>query len=159
MLSNPFNCTENAQYKISNAYAELETLYQDLRIMNAALTKSQLADMFRPPVNHAMKILDRSFFQKEVSLAAARVLENKHISRLRADLHLDILNLERVNAIKNDPTKHGFKSLLLRPEIRADGISISPFRALYDLNSLTLIQMSRHGARSFETLSMLNRWI
>ena len=108
-------------------------------VMSAALLDSQFADMFRPPVSHAMKILDRSFFHKEISLAAARVLENKQISRLRGDLHHDILNQERVSVIKNDPIKHGFKSLLLRPDIRADGISTSSFWFHDKFSLLTLI--------------------
>ena len=106
--------------------------------MSAALSYSQFADMFRPPVNNAMRILDRSFFQKEIPLAAARVLENKQISRLRGDLHHDVLNLERLSVIKNDPMKQGFKSLLLRPEIKADGISTSSFRVVDSSNSLIL---------------------
>lgn len=93
--------------------------------MTAALSDSQSADMFRPPVNHAMKVLDRAFFHRDIPLAAARVLESKQIARFRRELHHDILNLERVSVVKNDPSRQGFKSLLLRPEIKSNGNSTS----------------------------------
>ena len=93
--------------------------------MTAALPGKQSTSMFRPPVNHAMKVLDRAYFHRDIPLAAARVLENKQIARFRRELHHDILNLERVSIIKNDPIKQGFKSLLLRPEIKSDGTPIS----------------------------------
>ena len=94
--------------------------------MTVPTRDDQSADMFRPPINRAMKSLDRSFFRKEVPIAAARVLEKTQISRLRTDLHHDILNVNRVSVIKDDPIKKGFKSILLRPEIKSDGINTLP---------------------------------
>jgi len=81
------------------------------------------SEMFRPPVNRAMRELDRSFFRRTVPLAAARVYENAQISRCRADLRRDLLQLERVGPIRSDPQdendkKNARKLLLLRPDIR-----------------------------------------
>ncbi|MCJ1257457.1 tRNA(m(1)G37)methyltransferase [Lignoscripta atroalba] len=83
--------------------------------------------MFRPPVDRAMRVLDRSFFRKSVPLAAARVLDNKHISRCRANLGHDLLRLDRMASVRPDPEesdlKKGRKSLLLRPDIRPNDAS------------------------------------
>lgn len=51
-------------------------------------------DMFAPPVNRAMKVLDRSFFQKTVPISAARVFNPRDISRCRKELESskDMLN-------------------------------------------------------------------
>lgn len=53
--------------------------------------------MFRPPVNRAMRVLDRSFFKKTVPVSAATVLENKNISAVRKTLasSKDALDLPR----------------------------------------------------------------
>lgn len=87
-------------------------------------------DMFRPPINRAMRVLDRSFFQKKISLSAARILDNKTISKCRTELQRgkDTLFLERLSNIQTDPTepdaKAGRKCILLRPEIDDKGRSI-----------------------------------
>lgn len=91
-------------------------------VMSAALSANPSTGMFRPPVNQTMKVLDRLFFRKEIPLAAARVQEKEQIAKFRAELQPDILRLERFKAVKNDPIKRGFKSLILRPEIKFDGI-------------------------------------
>lgn len=93
--------------------------------MSAAPSDSPSAGMFRPPINQTMKVLDRLFFRKEIPLAAARVQEKERIAQFRAELQPDILTLERFKAIRNDPIKKGFKSLILRPEIKFDGIPTS----------------------------------
>lgn len=84
------------------------------------MTDLALTDMFRPPINRAMRVLDRSYFQKTVPLAAARVLEKKQIARCRQELANDLLKLERVSVVKDDPLEKNLKALLLRPEIRHD---------------------------------------
>ena len=84
------------------------------------MTEPDPAEMFRPPINRAMKVLDRSYFQKKVPLAAARILEKKHIARFRTELGSDILNLERVSSVKDDPQDKGSKALLLKPDITCD---------------------------------------
>lgn len=83
--------------------------------------------MFRPPVNRAMRVLDRSFFKKKVPLSAARVLDIKKMSKLRLDLQKskDILFVDRLSNIQPDPieenAKLGKKCILLRPEIDDKG--------------------------------------
>lgn len=84
-------------------------------------------DMFRPPVNRAMRVLDRSFFQKKVPISAARILDNKNISKCRKELShsKDALALERYQNVKPDPlepdVKLGKKCILLRPQIDDKG--------------------------------------
>ena len=85
----------------------------------------------RPPINRAMRILDRSFFKKTVPLAAARVFNNQHISQCRQTLEKskDMLKLERGAAsVRADPLPElgntGKKCLLLREEIKADGEAV-----------------------------------
>lgn len=72
-----------------------------------------------------MRVLDRSFFHKTISLAAACVFENKQIAPLRSLLGQDLLDLERIPAIREIPdpdTKVGRKALLMKPDIRPDGM-------------------------------------
>ena len=76
--------------------------------------------MFRPPINRAMKALDRSFFHKTIPLAAARVFEAKSIAQCRTELHDELLKLDRVSVVKKDPGQRDMKALLLKPEIRPD---------------------------------------
>ena len=86
----------------------------------------QSADMFRPPVNRAMKTLDRSFFKKIIPTSVARVKDPKDISTCRNVLHHDILKLDRTQAVKSvrDPQGRETKALLLKPEIRSEGKSV-----------------------------------
>ncbi|KAK8213365.1 tRNA(m(1)G37)methyltransferase [Zalaria obscura] len=84
-------------------------------------------EMFRPPVNRAMKVLDKSFFQKKVPISAARILDNKNISRCRTELQKskDILQLDRMSSVLSDPepseAQKGRRCILLRPELRDTG--------------------------------------
>lgn len=78
--------------------------------------------MFRAPIQRGMKALDRSKFQKIVPLKAARVFENKHISKVRTELERskDALQQERLGSVYPDPdaerAAQGKKCVLLRPE-------------------------------------------
>ncbi len=80
-------------------------------------------DMFRPPLALGMKILDRAAFQKVVPLKAARVFENKNISKIRSQLGKDALQQERLANVLPDPdverAKLGKKCILLRPDARS----------------------------------------
>ncbi|KAL8826697.1 MAG: hypothetical protein Q9191_003644 [Dirinaria sp. TL-2023a] len=76
--------------------------------------------MFGPPVNRAMRILDRSFFNKKIPLAAARVLDRKTISKYRSTLGNDLLSIDRVAIVRQDPYQHDLKILLLNPKIKPD---------------------------------------
>ena len=79
------------------------------------------SDMFRPPVNRLMKVLDRSFFQKTVPLSAAQVNDSRRIASLRTELKQDVLQLERLPVVRPAQNASGLKALLLKPEIKADG--------------------------------------
>ncbi|KAL9601380.1 MAG: hypothetical protein Q9219_002556 [cf. Caloplaca sp. 3 TL-2023] len=80
--------------------------------------------MFRPPINRAMRTLERSFFQKEFRLASACVLDKKQIASCQKILSSDILKLERLPPIRPVPsgilTDSSAKCLILRPEIQID---------------------------------------
>ena len=80
--------------------------------------------MFRPPINRAMSVLDRSFFRKTVPLAAARVLDERQILKSMMDLNRDVLRLDRMTTVKSTLGPQGDKTkvLLLRPEIKSDGM-------------------------------------
>ena len=86
-------------------------------------------DMFAPPVNRAMKVLDRSFFQKTIPTSAARIFNPKDISRCRKELTAanDTLPNNRVDPVRADPdadrAQKGGKCLLLRPEVVHTGES------------------------------------
>lgn len=81
------------------------------------------ADMFAPPVNRAMKVLDRAFFQKTVPTSVARIFNTKDISRCRKELDRshETLHRPRLQPILPDPdaerARTGNKCLVLRPEI------------------------------------------
>lgn len=85
--------------------------------------------MFRPPVNRAMRVLDRSFFQKTFPISAARVA-NKDISLVRKALEKskDVLAARRLQSVQPDPLPElaakGRKCVLLRPDIKPDGRSL-----------------------------------
>lgn len=85
--------------------------------------------MFRPPIHRtASALLDRALFSKTIPIAAARVAENKFISRCRIQLEKskDLLRVERVASVRDDPdpvlAKKGVKCLLLNPEVKHDGM-------------------------------------
>jgi tRNA (guanine37-N1)-methyltransferase len=88
--------------------------------------------LFRPPIHRAATtVLDRSLFSKTVPIAAARVVENKNISRYRAELQKskELLQVERITPIRSDPdpivASKGGKCLLLQPQVKHDGILIA----------------------------------
>ena len=102
-------------------------------------------EMFRPPVNRAMRVLDRSFFRKTVPLAAAKVFENNQIPRCRSCLGNDVLQAERIPAVRVDPNepnkKIACRAILLEPGIRASGTSFrssSPFEMLIDIRAINM---------------------
>ena len=67
-----------------------------------------------------MRVLDKPFFAKEIPLSAARVFDDRFITKCRADLGRDMLKLERISNVRVDPEGKK-KCLLLRPEVKADG--------------------------------------
>ncbi|KAJ4343230.1 tRNA(m(1)G37)methyltransferase [Didymella glomerata] len=83
-------------------------------------------DMFAPPVNRAMKVLDRSFFQRTVPASAARIFKPQDIARCRKELQLsrDTLPNNRIQPVRPDPdaarAQKGGKCLVLKPEVVHD---------------------------------------
>lgn len=74
-----------------------------------------------------MRALDRSFFQKSIPLSAARIRDNKQISRYRTELGHDLLKLDRMPAVRSvwDSNGQEAKALLLRPEVKPNGNTAS----------------------------------
>lgn len=87
------------------------------------MNESPKSAMFRPPINRAMRSLDRSFFKKTIPLSAARIRDNKQISKFRTELGRDLLKFDRIPAVRavRDSQGQEAKALLLRPEVKPDG--------------------------------------
>jgi tRNA (guanine37-N1)-methyltransferase len=87
---------------------------------------SDLAEMYRPPINRAMRVLDRSFFRRTIPLSAATVFKPSDISNARSKLMAskDTFVLPRLHTVK-EIKKDGVvrKGLLLREDIKHDGMS------------------------------------
>ncbi|KAF1959112.1 hypothetical protein CC80DRAFT_490088 [Byssothecium circinans] len=120
-------------------------------------------DMFAPPINRAMKVLDRSFFQKTIPTSVARIFSPKDISRCRKDLDKarDTLLRPRIQPVQADPdperTRNGHKCLVLRPEILPDDkstwssrlqeleqdgtLGVIPFELKLDYNSFSYLEI------------------
>jgi tRNA (guanine37-N1)-methyltransferase len=107
-----------------------------------------LPNMFRPPINRSMRVLDRSFFKKTVPLSAATVFENKLIASVRNELarSRDLLHVPRIMAVRTAQDQGSWerapleamervgdggdvrrKCLLLREGIRHDGSDLLCF--------------------------------
>lgn len=84
------------------------------------------ADMIRPPINRAMRVLDRSFFKKNVTLSAAKVLDRKQISKIRTELGHDVLRIGRMQSVQSirSPAGEESKAVLLHPRIKSIGMAI-----------------------------------
>lgn len=84
-------------------------------------------DMFRPPVNHFMKVLDRSLFYKRVTISAAKIYDLQQISQCRKELGRDVLQWNRYPAMVNvsENGLQSVKALLMKPEIKAEGINFA----------------------------------
>ncbi len=81
-------------------------------------------EMFRPPINRAMRTLDRNFFQKDIQISAARIADLKNIWRLRNEFTKcqDIIMLKHVDPVQPDPLFNvNKKCILLRPQTKHDG--------------------------------------
>lgn len=87
-----------------------------------------MSSLFRPPVNRAMRALDRNFFRKTVPMSAARVFDPRNTSRVVKKCAADLLQKENSNVPKGlrtivpDPnSESGGKVLLMRPGVKYDG--------------------------------------
>jgi hypothetical protein len=95
------------------------------------------ADMIRPPVNRAMRVLDRSFFRKNVLLSAARINDRKQISKIRVDLGHDVLRVGRMQSVQSirSPQGEESKAVLLHPRIKSDGMAIIIMKLRKDMHA------------------------
>jgi tRNA (guanine37-N1)-methyltransferase len=83
--------------------------------------------LFRPPiVRSASAVLDRSLFTKKFPISAARILDNRKITKLKQELEKskEILKLERQVNVRSDPdvslASKGVKCVLLTPEVKPE---------------------------------------
>jgi tRNA (guanine37-N1)-methyltransferase len=81
-----------------------------------------MSRLFLPPVQRAMRVLDRSVFKKSIPTSAARVFNPKDISRVQKECSADLLRLKRVQLMPEDPENKPKKLILFRPEVKHDGI-------------------------------------
>jgi tRNA (guanine37-N1)-methyltransferase len=83
----------------------------------------------RPPLHRSMRVLDRALFSKTIPLAAARVLDNKRISKLRLELNNQNLvpRIPRLPSVQPDPepsiAQKGGKCLILNESVKPQGRS------------------------------------
>ena len=113
-------------------------------------------DMFRPPINRAMRVLDRSSFQKKVPLSAARVFDKTKIVKLRSELEHEVLRLDRFKCVQSIRGSEGeeHKALLLNPQIKPDG-RLRTLQGLYIIThiGLSCSKIRRHGVQNFRSSS------
>lgn len=80
-------------------------------------------NLLRPPMLGPSTVLNKAAFSKTVNIAAASIVDNKNISRIRQSLGKQsaILPLERLSVVRPHPdaslAAQGRKCLLLRPSI------------------------------------------
>lgn len=86
------------------------------------MNSTEMLEIFQPPINRSMQILDRSFFRKVIPLSAASISDPKQISNVRKALDKsgDVLRLSPIKILRDDELSPGSKCLLLRPGIDAD---------------------------------------
>ena len=109
------------------------------------MNESLESAMFRPPINRAMRALDRSFFQKSIPLSAAKIRDNKQISKYRTELGHDLLRLDRMPTVRSVRDSQGqeAKALLLRPEVKQDGNVAFSCLAFFFYKQKTRMWLSR----------------
>ncbi|KAJ5702324.1 tRNA(m(1)G37)methyltransferase [Penicillium malachiteum] len=81
------------------------------------------SSMFRPPINRAMRTLDRAFFRTTIPVSAAKIFKNSEISKVRQELtkSKDLLVVPRVSAVRDIKEEDGVrKALLLREDLKHD---------------------------------------
>lgn len=84
---------------------------------------TESVDMFRPPVNRAMRTLDRAFFRRRHPISAARVPELTNVSNISKALFQskDAIHARMVHPVQSDPVIKSAKCVLLKPGVRHDG--------------------------------------
>ena len=113
----------------------------------------------RPPVNRAMRTLDRSFFKRVLPISAARILNNKDIEACRSQLmkSKDALELRKAPGLRPvlgpDSVPSGFKCLLLRRDVKQDGIVASESE-----RDSKFLQTRHLGGKFLRDLSKTGEW-
>lgn len=81
---------------------------------------------FLPPVNRAMRTLDRTFFKKMVPVTAARVLDATLLHTIKEKVLKDLIPFERFNQryVFNSRLDVETPLLILRPEVKYDGMEV-----------------------------------
>ena len=92
-----------------------------IRHPNHSMNPSTIPLEFLPPINRAMRQLDKSFFTKTVNVSAATVFDPKDISPLRKTLEStgEKLSLAPIKSIVPSPEIPGAKCVLLNPDVSA----------------------------------------
>jgi hypothetical protein len=104
--------------------------------------KARMHPDMRPPVNRAMRTLDRSFFKRVVPMSAARFLNNKDIAACRSHLmkSKDALDLKRASALRHVPgpgsEPSGLKCLLLDTNVKQDGMDLIKWKYKTDVGQI-----------------------
>lgn len=82
-------------------------------------------ELFLPPVNRAMRVLDRSFFQKRIRLTAANIFNIKNQTRVKRECLQDVLDAPRIKPFVKTPWRQDGERtlLLLKPSIKVDGMA------------------------------------
>ncbi|PLN82273.1 hypothetical protein BDW42DRAFT_184888 [Aspergillus taichungensis] len=113
--------------RLNEKIAALEQFLHQPSFMESPTTTqpdNHLPPMFRPPINRAMRVLDRSFFQKTVPLSAATVFRSTDISKARGELqrNRDLLAMPRLSSIREVRGEDDVvrKCLLLREGVKHD---------------------------------------
>jgi hypothetical protein len=88
------------------------------------MNSHELPELYRPPINRSMRVLDRNFFQKTIPIAAATVFEDRNLSHVRGKVQSagHLFGVFSIKSIVPDETVPGRKCVLLQPGIRATGL-------------------------------------
>jgi hypothetical protein len=111
------------------------------------MNPADIPEIFKPPVNRSMQVLDRSFFQKVVPLSALSITDVKQISNVRSQLTKSqaTIAIPTIKILQDDDSTPGAKCFLLRPGIHADRKSTkdmsSKYSTLISLESSTWPQV------------------
>ena len=89
----------------------------------SSVEESSDIEMLRPPVNQAMRVLDRSLFTRNIPTLAAVISDPSQITHYRNVLQRDALHMDRIKSVQ--PVKDGSgqlqKALILRPGVKRHG--------------------------------------
>ena len=107
------------------------------------MTTLTAKDIAAPPTNRDMKVLDRSFFHREVQTAALMVSQPQHISNIRNKISSsnELLSTTTIRPIIDDPIQTGNKIIRLLPQVNATERSTW---------SSTLMEIVESGAASIQ---------